>query len=467
MTMPTTPPRRDEGSILPIALVVSVVLSIVVMGLASYTTTALKYGQVVENRADRLSAAEAGLRHMLEQEQEAGGLCTTALGGGAGTTMKIPDTISGASVEINCKQVGSTLSNITAWAVVITGEGGVPDGQGLVTTSGNGQTKVFGGPSYIARTGLLGIGAPLEMRDGNLWYTDGACEEGGEYVSNGSGFGSLSFSPASRGLWCTNQTWSQMFREPSIGTVPNVVDPPYEDIAGCRVFVPGRYTVTPEWGANTYLKSGNYYFNTGLMPLKQVTVTAGREGVGGSQQEVDNPPCDAIRDGDTPTGATLYLDGSSSFQMQTQGALEVLRRQQNYDLVAIQALPTSTLDYTVPILATDTGNKKQLSIQGMVWAPRSTIEFGEVTNVTAAQLTGGAVVASLKASASASITGFVIQVAGSPQKDKLQYTATATKDGTTQVRVIAQARFSKPATGGGVGTWEFVVNSWRVCDGLC
>jgi hypothetical protein len=466
--MTTSETRRDDGSILPISLVVSVILSVLVIGLASYTTTALKYGQVVENRADRLSAAEAGLRHMIEQDREAGGLCTTALGGGgAGTTLKLPDTISGAEVAINCRQIGSTLSNITAWAVVITGEGGVPDGEGLITTSGNGDIKVFGGPSYIARPGLLGIGAPLEMRDGNLWSTDAGCDEGGEYVSDGSGYGQLSFSPLSRGMWCTSKPWTELFREPSIGSVPNLTDPPYQDIAGCRVFEPGRYLTTPEWGANTYLKSGNYYFDTGLMPIKQATITAGREGVGGSQQEIDNAPCDAIRDSDTPTGATLYLDGESRFRIEGHGALEVLRRQQNYDLVAIQALPTHTLTYATPIIGTQPGNMKQMAIQGVVWAPRSSIEFGEVTNVTAAQLTGGAVVAALRAAGSASITGFVIQVAGSPQSDKLQYTATATKEGITQVRVIAQARFSKPATGGGVGTWEFVVNSWRVCDGLC
>lgn len=454
---------------MPIALVVSVVLSMVVVSLASYTTTSLKYGSIVEERADRLSAAEAGLRHMLEQEQEANSLCTTALGNGAGTNFVVPDTISGASVTINCRQVGSTLSNITAWAVVVTGEGGVPDGQGLITHSGNGQTKVFGGPSYVARPELLGVTAPLEMRDGNLWTTDAGCEEGGEYQSDGSGpeFGQLSFSPVSRGVWCTNQNWSQMFVEPAIAATPAAVNPPYADIAGCRVFEPGVYTSPPQWGSNTYLKSGDYFFDAGYMEIKQVTITAGREGVGGSQQEIDNPPCDPIRDSDVPEGATFYLDGTSRFEMKAHGSLEILRRQHNYDFVAIHTLPTHTLDWTTPVVASSPGNNKQLAVQGMVWAPRGTVEFGEVTNATVAQLTGGAVVASLRADASASITGFVIQVAGSPQADRLQYTATATKNGETQVRVIAQVRFSTPASGSGVGTWELVVNSWRVCEGAC
>ena len=43
-----------------LALVVAVVMSIIVAGLATYTATSLRHGQVVEERADRLSAAEAG-----------------------------------------------------------------------------------------------------------------------------------------------------------------------------------------------------------------------------------------------------------------------------------------------------------------------------------------------------------------------------------------------------------------------
>jgi len=453
-------------------LVVSVILSMLVINLANYTFSDLRYGNVVEDRADRLSAAEAGLRHMLEQEQEANSLCTTAAGTGGGTTFTLPGTISDASVEVHCRQVDGTLSAITAWAIVITGEGGVPAGQGLVTAGGAGVAKVFGGPSYIENKSLLGVNVPLEMRDGNLWFTDPGCDSGGTY--DGSTFTDLTFSPESRGLWCTDKQWESLFPEPSIAAVSTATpNPPYQDIAGCRVFEPGYYTTAPAFGDNSYMKSGNYLFhNTGTMSVNKVTVTFGRQGVAGDQQEIDNATCDAQRDADVAEGATVYMGGNSHFEVSTQGGFEILRRQQNNDFVSLHALPpghamASTLDYNTDIINTGPGSNKQMVIHGMVYAPRASLEFGNVANAAAAQLSGGAIVARIEAQAAASASGFVIQVQGSPQSDRLAYTATATKNGTTQVRVIAQVRFAPPASGAGVGTWELVMNSWRVCDATC
>ena len=116
------------------------------------------------------------------------------------------------------------------------------------------------------------------------------------------------------------------------------------------------------------------------------------------------------------------------------------------------------------IVSTASGNHKQMAIHGQVWAPQGRITFGEVTNATAAQLLGGAVVASIRADASASATGFVIQVQGGPDSDKVELTATATKNGTTVVNVIAQLRFAPPPSGTGVGVWQLAVNSWRVVE---
>ena len=464
-------PRNDRGSILPLAMIVTVMMSMIVISLARYTSTDIQYGRIVEDRADRLSEAEAGLRHKLEQEQEGGPFCATAVGTGAGVTQTLPVTISGATVDVHCVQVDGTLSNITAWATVITGNGGVPDDQGLITNSGNGAIKVFGGPSFIADPDLLGVNAPLEMRDGNLWYTDLSCDDGGQYAAGSHAGDALTFNPTSRGLWCTNKAWSDLFTEPPIpptlSSLP--VNPASQPLGGCTVWEPGRYTVAPVWGTNNYMKSGNYVFdNVGTMQIKQTTITAGREGVAGGQQEVDNGTCDTQRDGDVPQGATFYMDGNSNFEIISQGSLEILRRQQGNDLVSVHALSTHTLAWNdAPILSTATGNNKQMAIQGMVWAPNARLVFGNVANSAAAQLSGGVVLAALQADAAASVTGFVIQVAGGPQQDRIAYTATATKNGTTQVRVVSEVRFSPPPTGSGVGTWEFAMNSWRVCDGAC
>jgi len=59
--------RRDSGNILPLVLVMAVVSSAVVVALASYVTTGLRYSTVVEDRADRLAAADGGLRYGIEK----------------------------------------------------------------------------------------------------------------------------------------------------------------------------------------------------------------------------------------------------------------------------------------------------------------------------------------------------------------------------------------------------------------
>ena len=73
--------RRDQGSILPMVLVMTVVLSAVVVSLASYVSAGLRFSTVVEDRADRLAAADGGLRYGIERlalQSYAG--CFTALG---------------------------------------------------------------------------------------------------------------------------------------------------------------------------------------------------------------------------------------------------------------------------------------------------------------------------------------------------------------------------------------------------
>ena len=86
--------NRDEGMILPIVLVISMVSAMVVIALANYVTTDLRYGKVVEDRADRLAAADGGLRYGVEQLRnfhgQLGALCGTAAATGGGYTPAVP-----------------------------------------------------------------------------------------------------------------------------------------------------------------------------------------------------------------------------------------------------------------------------------------------------------------------------------------------------------------------------------------
>jgi hypothetical protein len=174
---------------------------------------------------------------------------------------------------------------------------------------------------------------------------------------------------------------------------------------------------------------------------------------------------------DAVGGATFYLGGATHIAVTTQGSLEILRREQGstpVDYVSLQAVPSHSLAHSTPILSTASGNMKQMALHGQVYAPNANFVFGNVTNSAAAQLLGGAVVGAIEAQASASASGFLIQVQGSPQADRMRLTAIATKAGiTTRVQVIAQLRFTAASAAAGTGYWELAVNSWRVCDTVC
>lgn len=462
----TSARSRDRGATLPLVLVVGVVLGMVVVALAQYTSTSLRHGQVSEARADRLAAADAAMHDAVERLRLGRSLCTTNAGSAGGLSYPFPVELNGATVEVNCRRLGPDLSEIAGWAIVVTGEGGVPDGQGFITSSGAGKSKLLGGPIFVADPDLIGFQAPVELRDGDLWYSDESCASASEYT--GLAVPNLTFLPEGvRGSLCTDLSWEEIYVEPLLPDLAALPpgDPTGSDEGACRVFEPGRYTSAPQLAANNYFRSGDYLFDDVRITLKQATVTAGKPGAGGALQEIDNAPCDAARDADPAAdgpGATLYLDGTSSIVSQAQGALEVMPRLQGNTYVSVQALDSSTLGHTQDLVGTEPGNKKQLVMHGLLWAPEARLTLGEVTNATAAQLTGGAVFAAIDLGSSASSLGFVVQVEGSPAATELLLTSSAVLHGKTVVEVVADTRFTNPDHGAGAGTWEVAVSSWRV-----
>lgn len=472
------PHLPDRGSVLPIVLVVVVVLGAVVVATATYATSTLKFGQVVEGRADRLSAAEGGMRDIIDRIDNGQlPLCSTAAGVG-GTTINIPD-ISGASVAVTCKQISSTLTDTAGWSVAVTGEvAGIAYGKGLITPTA--LTAEFGGRVYIANTDLLSLKKDLQINQGDLFYTDNSCSEGGNFVSAGytdpdpGMSGQVIFDSSIRGLWCTSRPWQAtvaqpdgLFGEPAIPTLPTAPPTPPDFISGCTVFYPGLYTVEPVWTSNNYMMSGDYVFDIagdGEIKIDHAAVTAGREGVDADDQAITNTPCDDVRDADDPDGASFYLKGSTHFVVAANGSLEIMRREQGVDRVSVQTLSSHSLTYSTPVLSSASGNNKQMAIHGLIWAPHTLIELGEVTNSVIAQINGGAVIGALDVAASASAIGLLIGVEGTPASDQWGLTSVATTgDGiSTAVRVIADVRQS--STNGSQTVWEIATNSWRVCE---
>jgi hypothetical protein len=484
--------ERDRGSVLPLVLVASIVMSLIVAGIATFVATGLRYGGVVEGRADRLAAADGGMRYAVERlEKGASRICATQ----SGDWIDPPD-LNGASVRVRCQQIGNGFGDVNGWALVLTGEE-IPTGctaddcKIIKTQSGAAKTKLVGGPVYM--NGLsFDTDAPLEFRYSQLLYTESDGDECDSTSQTLPADGSVTFDSTSLGLACTGRPWSSnkwpasvhgpadsgMFTEPNIGVLPvasgPALNPPWFPVDTCRVFSPGYYTSPPELGAYNYFMSGNYVFDGFTLDVKQAKVTAGRAAAAdaslpspsptpttndGSRQFIPNTNCNSARDSDvqgiTEAGVTFYMKNGARFKLDAHGTFEILRRKQGKNYVSIHVLDNS-LTYTDNIIEQGPGTNKDMAMHGLLWAPEARITFSEVTNTADGQLLGGAVISNIDMRSSASSIGFIIAVEPSDLHGKMQMDSIAELDGqTTTVRSIVDYR---PSTN------YAAVTSWRVLD---
>ena len=471
----------DVGSILPMVMCLVIVVSMVVVSLASYVTADLRYSRVVEDRADRLAAADGGLRFGVERLRNFQTLCTTGAGSGGGFTTVFPPEINGATTTVTCRKVGKGISDVQGWGVVVTGAG-VPTGQKtFLVQGGGGVVKTFSGPVYVSDPTRMDLRSSLEIADGDLWYSAANCAvpQSSPVVVN------LTFTPNFlRGPMCTQLTWNGgLFRPPSASTPPAtglvVSSSPPTLIGQCTVFSPGLYTTTPTLSANNYFKAGEYVFQNVTLVLQNKTLIAGFPKDGGDAAKIRNDPCAAEQAADKAAvgaggrgGATFWLGGSSKFEIDNGGELEIFRRLQgganDPTYLSVYALDSpdtgttprytaSTVDWNTSILETKSGSNNDVAIHGLFWAPRAKAMLGNITNAANGQLLGGIVVALLDTQASASASAFSIGIETSDIDTTLLLTSTATKNGaSTSIRAVVQYR---PDSG------ELAVNSWRVAIG--
>lgn len=469
MSSTCRPNRRDDGSILPMVLVMTVVLSAVVVSLAGYVSSGLRFSNVVEDRADRLAAADGGLRYGIERlalQSYAG--CFTALGN-TGYSIPFPADVNQSTVTVTCKKAGTGFGDIQGWAVVVTGEG-VPTGQwALHSQEGAGKQKLLGGPVYVADPGKIDLIAPVEIEDGDLWFSDttAKCESVEEFPPGVPT--NLTFKPILRGMLCLDQPWNVLFTTPAVNVPTNVPAPPTTDVHGCTVWSPGKYTTMPPLGSDNYFMSGEYYFENVDFNVDQ-TVVAGwaDSALYGDQQFVQSAKCDIAVYNDSVSGslpgATFYLGGTSRIHID-KGKLEILRRKQGNSVVSLQALDAddpsgyiaSSLGWNDDILETKPGSPDQdMVLHGLAWAPRAQLTFGNITNVANGQLLGGAAFARIDLKASASASNFVIRVESGPIPVTVILDSEATKDSqSTTMRAVVQI------SDDGI---QSAVNSWRVLD---
>jgi hypothetical protein len=346
----------------------------------------------------------------------------------------------------------------------------------LTITNAASSEKVFEGPVYMAAppsATSMDLSAPLTIKNGDLFYTSSPCP-GAVTVP-----GNLTLTPAGYTLKCKTEDWVTLFQgkkppEPAVtnsaafplidDTVLGADHRPDQDANGCYVWPPGRYNTAPNLANQSYnyFVSGDYYFdNFSTWDLNNAFVLMGWPGSSGpgidgpdSHDTLANNPCrDAWNETDH-TGAAVYLGGNSRIQISQGSTFEVSGKAHGDYIVGIQALEAAGVASNVhgnnPIVSTGSGSNKQLSVQGLVWAPYSAFVFDLVSNEAVAALTGGAVVGELSAGASASANNFMITVGTQATESVLSLTATAVKNGTTSVRAVLDVRTTGTSTSYGV-----------------
>jgi Tfp pilus assembly protein PilX len=360
---------RDKGAVLPLVLVMTVVIAAVVIGLANWAVSSLAFGRVTEDRSDRLSAADAGMRYAIDQLKlrNAGCILDTQEAVLPGVQADFND----ATAAVTCERITSGFEGIAAYAAVMTGAG-IPSGQALLTSQSGSNEKILGGPVYMSRVGAnsFALSPPVNIKDGPLLYHDTSGTTPCTSVKASALPSKLVFEPKLIfGPVCVSVPWTEIFKSPMVpdltslpelnGSVPssNPMGSYIDDANGCRVFKPGRYTTPPAVdGVDAYFQSGDYLFDfvatsDNTFSLKQSTVTAGRVNPVTTKtlvNEIPNPKCGAAQGADPAQflpdpadqfGATFYFARSSRINVNTQGSLEIHARQQGIaDYVSVQAL---------------------------------------------------------------------------------------------------------------------------------
>lgn len=452
--------ERDRGSILTIVLVIVLALGLVVAALATYSASTLRFGRVVEDTTDRHAAADGAMDNALDDLGRGSSPCWLFANSSnpGGYTYSLGDQINGIEPTVNCTVTGGNVNAVDAFAVIMTGANGQSGPLLSVTNGGNSPQaqKVFEGPVYMARPPTnqganpsTYFNATLTIKNGDLFYT-GSCPDDPAVSLDPK----LTIAPAGYGTRCETDDWFTLFSsrrppEPAVNTLPVQPSTTPSPVGGCHVWEAGIYSSPPQLANQSYnyFKSGNYYFaDMGTWSISNAYVLAGYPGPSGlsipgfkNNDVAANNPCNFAWSNDVSTaGATFYMGGNSKINLDQNSALEVSGSAQGSYNVGIQALETqgtpSNLGGDDRIVRSGPGTNKQLSVQGLVWAPNTGFEFDLIANDAVAALTGGAVVSELVAGASAQANNFLISVDTQPSEASFRFTSTAANSGTTSIR---------------------------------
>lgn len=394
---------------LPLVLVITVVLSLVVVSVATYATANLTYGHVAEDRSDRLSAADAAMQYAIDQLKTGNAPCIYS--SDPVVLPAVNDQFNGATAQAVCDVIGGGIDDIQAWAAVVTGQG-VASNLALVTTQSGSNEKILNGPVWISRVDSNSFGlasnAGLRIENGPLVHYGGAapCTNVSKYTVAGAPPklpAEVTFEPnLIFGPICSSSQWYNRaaFLEPSVpanlnvltardGSIATTVASVFPFAVGsftdlnpagpdgpCRVFEPGRYVIPPDFSStDAYFKSGDYYLDfrdpsspdvnnpiaapmsASRMAFASAIVTAGKPAAGlpVNGVEIPNSRCNFAKAADSVGGATFYFGGKAHLVVGAGGSFEVMPRLQGDDYVSIHAL------CQWDSLTTDTGYQQELN----------------------------------------------------------------------------------------------------------
>ena len=455
---------RDAGIVLPLALVLTVVLGAVVVAIAGYATSTLRAGSVVQDRVERLSAADGGVRIGMEKLRTKTASC-------ASTTVAstiYTGTIDTTPVVVRCTRTTLKATDVGMFALVVTGEG-VPGGSATLLAEGtNALPKTIGGNVYLARPPAA-LNKPVSVTDGDVWFYGPDCAS----ATDPSYGVNMSFKPADeRGYTCTSDAWQTWFPIPALpakNTSPGKAAGRTNN-AGCTEFYPGTYNSPPTIGSGTqnFFHPGTYYFNfDGPIVVKNAVVIGGvTRGIGNGSSAVARTPTtlaapwcagaiSSATAGSGPTGVTWVFGRTSRLLIDANGQVELFEQTPFPTVVALQTAAGGYDANTYgpgagPLIQVQEGASTGVVAHGRVWAPGSKVVIGNVAGFANAQFMGGLVVGMLDLQSSASAGNFNLRVLTTPATKRVVVTSVAD---VTKVKAVALVRS---------GTGEYKIQSWRV-----
>lgn len=282
--------RRDDGSILPLVLVLVVIGTLVVLPLLDYAVSVFRANRVVSDRTAQSEAAKAGLRVALSDPKN---VFLTCDGGGNLTPSPNPQ-VNGISVTTTCTEELEVGPALALGFEVPTGAAAMQLGATVPTAFDGGTASSPAVPPYPATP--------------DWWATP-------DYGSDPT---NAQYSPKAE----NGKIWM-----PDLPRIPPTVrtSTPFDLPAGfaCKVFFPGRYPDPVNINERIYFASGVYYFENTVTvgPGADVVVGYGLEDFGAASDCADD--IQAAANVLTPPSSFDINGGGATFVFGVDGQLVV------------------------------------------------------------------------------------------------------------------------------------------------